>query len=115
MHTSEHWHFLSSAARDCAALSTAACTCNEGASPVRLATGLHSITKEHGESATVFPRMQVRSAASDSESIAAAGGSGGRVELLPVQWRKGLDLGVRPSGVLPLRLDRPGGLQTSFD
>ncbi len=39
--------------------------------------------------------LQVRSAASETDNIAAAGGSGGRVEVLPVQWRKGLNLGVR--------------------
>lgn len=38
---------------------------------------------------------QVLNAASDPELHAMAGGSGGRIELLPVQWRKGLNLGVR--------------------
>lgn len=48
---------------------------------------------------------QVRSAASETESAAAAGGSGGRVEVLPVQWRKGLNLGVREfTTPLPLLL-----------
>jgi hypothetical protein len=41
------------------------------------------------------PCVKVRSAASETDNIAAAGGSGGRVEVLPVQWRKGLNLGVR--------------------
>lgn len=37
----------------------------------------------------------MRNAASDPEFHAMAGGSGGRIALLPVQWRKGLNLGVR--------------------
>lgn len=69
------------------------------AAPVdRLILAVHGIGQKLSGASIVDDATALRSlvlnAASDPELHAMAGGSGGRIELLPVQWRKGLTLGV---------------------
>lgn len=72
---------------------------NAAVAPVdRLLLAVHGIGQKLSRASIVDDatamRSLVLSAANDPELHAMAGGSGGRIELLPVQWRKGLTLGV---------------------